>query len=185
MTEIPEVLSSRTVYKGPVFDVRTDEIRYRDGKTNAIDIVDHRGSYAIIATTDEERIVLVQQYRHAAQRVLWEIPAGRSEEREDVRTGALRELQEETGYRAASIRPLGSMLMTPGFCNEVLHFFHAAGLEAGPQQLDPDERITVASFTLEEAQSLVETGQIGDAKTLISLMWLRGPRGELVPGTSR
>ena len=185
MTEIPEVLSSRIVYKGPVFDLRTDEIRYRDGKTHSVDIVDHRGSFAIIATTGDDRIVLVQQYRPAAQRVLWEIPAGRAEEEEPARDGALRELQEETGYRAAAMRPLGSMLMTPGFCNEVLHFFHASELKAGPQQLDADERITVASFTLEEAQSLVETGQIGDAKTLISLMWLRGPRGELVPEISR
>ncbi len=184
MTELPEVVSSRVVYKGPVFDVRTDEIRYRDGKTHAVDIVDHRGSYAIIATTNDDRLVLVQQYRHAAGRVLWEIPAGRSEE-EDARAGALRELQEETGYRASSIRPLGSMFMTPGFCNEVLHFFHASGLTEGAQELDEDERITVASFTLEEAQSLAETGQIADAKTLISLMWLRGPRSELVPRTGR
>jgi ADP-ribose pyrophosphatase len=184
MTEIPEVVSSRTVYSGPVFDVRTDEVRYHDGKTHAVDIVDHRGSYAIIATTSDDRVVLVQQYRHAVRRVLWEIPAGRSEE-DDARSGALRELQEETGYRAASIRLLGSMLMTPGFCNEILHVFHASGLTEGEQKLDPDERITVASFTLEEAQSLVETGQIGDAKTLIGLMWLGGPRGELVPRNGR
>ena len=184
MTEIPELLSSRVIYRGPVFDVRTDEVQYADGKTHDVDIVDHRGSYAIIATTSDDRIVLVQQYRHAARRALWEIPAGRAEE-EDARAGALRELQEETGYRASSMRLLGSMLMTPGFCNEILHFFHASGLREGEQDLDPDERISVASFTLEEAERLVATGQIADAKTLISLMWLRGPRSELVPGSSR
>ena len=107
MTEIPEVLSSRIVYQGPVFDLRTDEIRYRDGKTHLVDIVDHRGSFAIIATTGDDGIVLVQQYRPAAQRVLWEIPAGRAEAAEDARVGAMRELQEETGYCAAAIRSLG------------------------------------------------------------------------------
>ncbi len=185
MSEIPEVLSSRTIYRGPVFSVRTDEVRYPDGKTHGLDIVEHPGSYAIVATTADDRIVLVRQYRHAAGRELWEIPAGTAEPNEERAAGALRELREETGFSAASIRPLGSMLMTPGFCTEALHFFHATGLSAGEQQLDEDERITVASCTLEEAQSLADTGQIADAKTLIALLWMRGSRSEIVPGISR
>ncbi len=185
MSEIPEVVSSRAIYRGRVFSVRTDDVRYPDGKTHALDIVDHPGSYAIVATTADDRIVLVRQYRHAAGRELWEIPAGSSEPNEEHEAGALRELREETGFTAASIRPLGSMLMTPGFCTETLHFFHASALTGGEQDLDEDERITVGSFTLDEAQSLVGTGQIDDAKTLIALLWLRGPRSELVPGISR
>lgn len=185
MDEIPEIRSSRTIFKGRVFDVRTDELQYKDGKSHSVDIVEHNESYAIIATTEDDRIVLVQQYRHALRRVVWEIPAGTAEEGEDAQSGALRELQEETGYRAASIRPLGSMAMTPGFCDEMLSFYHAAGLTAGEQNLDEDERISVASCTLDEAQRLVDTGQIADAKTILALLWMRGSRGELVPRNGR
>ncbi len=181
MNQIPVVAASQEVFKGRVFSVRTDELRYADGKTHRVDVVRHRGSYAIIATPSENALILVQQYRHPAKRALWEIPAGVSEEHEEFASGALRELREETGYHAASMRALGSFFVTPGFCDEVLHFYNATQLSAGPQDLDEDEQITVASFTLEEAERLVHTGEIADAKTLIALLWMRGPRSEIVP----
>jgi ADP-ribose pyrophosphatase len=117
--------------------------------------------------------------------MLWEIPAGVSEPGETAADGALRELREETGYRASTMRPLGSMFVTPGYCTERLEFFHADGLSSGDQQLDEDERIAVASFTIGEAERLVETGQIADVKTVVALLWMRGSRGELVPRNGR
>lgn len=185
MDEIPSVVSSRCVFEGPIFRVRVDELRYHDGRTQRVDVVEHRGSYAVIATDDADRIVLVRQYRHPVGRMLWEIPAGMAQEGETIADGARRELQEETGYAAASMRALGSLLMTPGFCTETLHVFHATGLSAGEQNLDPDERIAVASFTLGEAASLLCAGQIADAKTAIALLWMHGSRGELVNHNGR
>lgn len=166
------IVSSTRRFSGRVFSVRTDDVRYEDGSTHEIDVVEHRGAYGIIATPSENEIVLVQQYRHPVGRSLWEIPAGTVEPDEDPQAGALRELQEETGYSAGSIRSLGTLSTTPGFCTELMHFFHASQLSAGEQQLEEDERIAVASFTLADARSLVRTGEIADAKTVLALLWM-------------
>ncbi len=182
MDSKPQVISSITRFTGRVFRVRTDEVRYADGATHAVDVVEHGASAAIIALTEANEIVLVRQYRHPLGRELWEIPAGRAEPGEDVAACAARELTEETGYTASSMRSLGGVAMTPGFCDEIIHFFHASGLVAGVQSLDADERISVESYSPQRAQRLVESGQIGDAKTLIALLWLVGNRAELVPG---
>ena len=177
----PQLISSTPRFSGRVFRVRTDELRYSDGETHAVDVVEHGPSAAIIAITDADEIVLVRQYRHPLGREFWEIPAGRGEPGEDVAVTAARELAEETGYRAAAMRSLGGVAMTPGFCDEVIHFFQASALSTGEQSLDQDERITVESFSLKRAQRLVETGQIADAKTIIALQWFAGKRAELVP----
>lgn len=175
----PEVISSHERFSGRVFRVRTDEIVFPDGGDARLDIVEHRGSYAIIATPAPRTVVLVRQYRHAVGRELWEIPAGTAEPGEGVLEGALRELAEETGYRAAVARKLGSLYVTPGFCDEILHFVHADELTAGETSFDEDERILVRNFTIDEIPQLVRDGEIADAKTLISWMWLSGFRGEL------
>lgn len=180
MDERPEVISSQRRFEGRVFTVRTDALAFSDGARHNVDIVAHGASYAIIALTRNDEIVLVRQYRHAVGDDIWEIPAGRAEPGESVLEGALRELAEETGFRARSTRELGGVAMTPGYCDEVIYFVHAYDLWPGEQNLDVDERITVASFPLERAVCLVEDGQIADAKTLIALQWMRGNRGELV-----
>jgi ADP-ribose pyrophosphatase len=172
MDSTPQVISSTTRFTGRVFRVRSDEVRYPDGATHAVDVVEHGDSAAIIAVTDTNEIVLVRQYRHPLRREVWEIPAGRAEPGEDAASCAARELTEETGFTASSLRSLGGVAMTPGFCDEVIHFFHATGLQAGKQSLDPDERISVQSYSLEQAKRLVETRQIMDAKTVIAVFWL-------------
>ncbi len=177
----PEVLSSRVAFDGRVFRVRTDEVRYPDGHTYRLDVIEHPGSYAVIAKPSPREIVLVRQYRHAAGRSLWEIPAGRCEDNEDLAAGARRELREETGYNALRMTYMTSMWMTPGFCDERLHFFFAEGLIAGEQQLDDDERIDVRIFTIEEAWLLAGRGEIADAKTLLSLAFSDLPKHQL-PG---
>jgi len=180
----PQVISSIERFDGRVFRVRTDELRFEDGATARVDIVEHRGSYAIVATPSPNEVVFVRQYRHPVGRELWEIPAGTADEGEGVLEGARRELAEETGYRAATARLLGSFYMTPGFCDEIMHFVHADGLSAGTQDLDDDERIVVRNFTIDEAAELVRRGEICDAKTLLAIVWLRGNRGELAAGSA-
>lgn len=181
MDEHVQVISSRDRFAGRVFRVRTDDLRLADGTLTHVDIVEHRGSYAVIATPSDDSIVLVRQYRHAVGASLWEIPAGTAEPGETALAGARRELAEETGFSAGVVRALGTLYVTPGFCTEVMHFVHAAELVAGTQSLDLDERITVAAFSLAEAEKLVEMGQIADFKTILALFWMRGKRGELVP----
>ena len=180
---IPKTTSSRIAFEGRVFRVRIDEVLYDDGSTHHFDVVEHPGSFGIIALSAPNEIVLVRQYRHPVRRYLWEIPAGTAEHGEDPALGAARELAEETGYRAERIRPLGTTFMTPGFCDEVMRFFVAEGLSAGGQALDDDERIEVGRFAKERAWELVRSGEIADVKTLLALRWMAGERGELVPGT--
>jgi len=176
MESRPQVISSQERFSGRVFRVRTDEIVFADGATARLDIVEHGGSYAVIATPSKNVVVLVRQYRHAVGRELWEIPAGTAEPGEGIEEGALRELAEETGYRAAASQVIGSYYVTPGFCDEVMHFVHADRLTPGELSPDEDERIVVQNFTINEMQNLVKNGEIADAKTLIALMWLHGSR---------
>ena len=184
MESKPQVISSYERFTGRVFTVRTDELVFEDGGPARVDVVEHRGSYAVIATPSENSVVLVRQYRHPAGRSLWEIPAGTAEPGEGTLEGALRELAEETGYRAASARGIGSLYVTPGFCDEVMHFVHADGLSPGEPNFDEDERIVVQNFTIDEMMQLVRNGEIADAKTLLALLWLRGPRSELAPSSA-
>jgi ADP-ribose pyrophosphatase len=171
--EEPQIVNSRRCFAGRVFNVRIDEVRYPDGAEHRIDVVEHGASLAIVATPSPRELVLVRQYRHPARSLLWEVPAGSAEGDEAPLDGAARELREETGYVAGRMRPIGSVWMTPGFCSEVMHFYHATDLVAGDQSLDDDERIDVETFSFEAAWRLVAEGT-ADAKTLIALFWLQG-----------
>jgi len=179
MGELPQTISSQLVFEGRVFNVRTDCVRYSDGAEHRLDIVEHPGSVVILASPQPNRLVLVRQYRHPAKRYLWELPAGTREPGEDPAAGALRELEEETGYRAGRISLVGSLLMTPGFCDELMHFFYAEELQAGPQSLDEDERIEVTTVTRETAWRLVAAGEIADTKTVLALLWMPSGQGEI------
>ena len=169
----PVVESSEERYRGPVFRVRTDLLRYADGHRFACDVVEHPGSVAIAAMLGEREVLLVRQYRHPLRATMWEIPAGKCESGESPLEGALRELAEETGYRAARVELLASVAMTPGFCDEVLHLVLARDLTPGAQSLDEDERIEARTVTLDEAMAMVQRGEIADAKTLLALLWMR------------
>ncbi len=178
MDEQPEVLSSHRVFEGRVFNVRIDQLRFPDAAPQRVDVVEHGASVAIVATPSPDELVLVRQYRHPARSMLWEIPAGSAEPDEEPIDGARRELREETGYRAGRIRPIGSLWMTPGFCSEVMRFFHATDLIEGETALDADERIEVGRFTFQAAWRLVAAGT-ADAKTVLALFWLQGGEDEI------
>lgn len=171
MSEV-QVLSSREVFKGRVFSVRVDEIVDQDGARRMLDIVQHPGSFAIAPIRSPGRLTLVRQYRHAAGRELWEIPAGTAQDDEECEAGARRELREETGYTADSMELLCAVYPTPGFCTERVHVYAAYGLHAGPQELEADERIDVREVSLSEALAMQASGQIVDMKTVLALLWL-------------
>jgi ADP-ribose pyrophosphatase len=178
MDQTPRVVESSLAFKGKVFEVRVDEVDFGDGGTYRLDVVEHGASIAVIATPSEDELVLVRQYRHPAGTSLWEIPAGSSEPGESPLDGARRELREETGYSAGRWRGIGSVWTSPGFCSEIMHFFHAEALVEGPPHFDEDERIEIRRFTQEAAWRLVADGT-ADAKTVLALFWLKGPRGEI------
>lgn len=190
------VTGSRLVHRGRYLEVRVDEIERADGSRGERDVVEHPGAVAILAVDDAGHLLLVRQWRLPAGRALLEVPAGTLDRHdgvlEDPDLAAPRELEEETGYRAAGWRRLSSFWTAPGFASELMHLYLATGLAAvgdgdgdGRRGPDEDEQLELRHVTLEEAEALVERGDIADAKTLLALAWLRRlrERGEVpAPG---
>lgn len=165
----PNTLSSRTIYKGRIFDIRVDDVR--EGKVEyQRDLVVHPGSAVVVPMFADGTVGLVRQYRHAAGKYLLEIPAGSLEGDEDPELGALRELEEEIGYRAAKIEKLSEFYVSPGFLTEKMFLFLATELTKTAQNLDDDEIVTIERYSFADAFALVHSGGIEDAKTMIGLM---------------
>lgn len=164
----PEIISSESIYKGKIFDVRLDSIRDGEVEYNR-EVVVHRGSAVIVPVFEDGTVALVRQYRHAAEKYLLEIPAGSLEKGEDPITCALRELEEEVGVTAANIELISEFYVSPGFLTEKMYVYLATGLTETQQNLEIDELIEIERHPLAEALSLITTGEIQDAKTIIGL----------------
>lgn len=148
------------------FETRTAVIR---GETRAFRVLPHPGAVAIVAVR-EEKLALIRQFRAAAGRELWEIPAGTLEPGEDPAACALRELAEETGFRAGRVAPLGAFFLAPGYSTEWMHLFLATDLKAGPTRFDDAEEITALRWVSpSQWQDEILTGAIADAKTIAAL----------------
>ena len=169
------LVSSRTVYRGPVFTVSTDHIQEPGGVEVRRDIIHHSGSVVVLAVDDSAatpRVLLERQYRHAAADYLWEIPAGRIDPGEKELEAAKRELLEETGYTAAKWRRILKFYASPGFVAETMSVFLATGLRAGEAQPEEDEIISKRMVALPAVVRMVLRGTIRDAKTISSVLWL-------------
>ncbi len=169
------VLSSRVSYAGPVFRVTTDQVEEPGGIRARRDIVRHSGSIVVLAVDDsaaEPRILLERQYRHAAQSMMWELPAGRIDEGESPLAAARRELLEETGFTARLWKKILHFYVSPGFLDETMTIYLARGLSAGKAQPEADEKITTRFFSLTAAQQMALNGRIRDAKTICGILWL-------------
>jgi ADP-ribose pyrophosphatase len=172
------VYESTRVHEGRIVNLRVDEIDNYTGGRRRVEVVEHVGGVVVIAQPSPSEIVLVKQYRHAIGQEIWEVPAGMIERGEPPLETAKRELIEETGYRAESIRFLFSLYSTPGFCNERIHLFLAEGLTPGEAEPEDDERFTIATWTLDDAWALVERDELRDAKTQVALGWAMMHRRE-------
>jgi ADP-ribose pyrophosphatase len=186
------VLSSRTVYRGPVFWVTTDQVEEPGGVRARRDLIHHTGSVVVLAVDDSTstpRILLERQYRHAANDYLWELPAGRIDPGEKELEAAKRELLEETGYTATHWRRILKFYASPGFVAETMSVFLATGLRKGVAQPEDDEVIYLRLVPLSTAVRMVTAGTIRDAKTISSVLWLHcqgvSGKGKLPRAASR
>jgi ADP-ribose pyrophosphatase len=174
-----QILSSREVYRGPAFWVTTDQIIEPSGLQVRRDIVRHTGSVVVMAVDDsgkEPGVLLLRQYRHAAQQNLWELCAGRIDEGESELVAAKRELLEETGFSARKWKRLFRYYASPGFLAETMSLYLATDLKAGAAQPEEDEVIKTRFFPLSEAVRLVVSGRIHDGKTISGVLWLNNQR---------
>ena len=169
-----EILESRKVFEGCVFDVTADTVREGD-TTYVREVVRHPGSAVIVPVFADDTVALVRQYRHPAGRYLLEVPAGSLDEGETPEEAAARELEEELGFRAGALEKLSEFFVSPGFCEEKMWVYLATDLTETAQRLDDDEIVEVVRVPFSSALKMIAGGQIEDAKTIIGLM-LAAPR---------
>jgi len=173
------VLSSRVVYRGPVFWVTKDSVIEPGGVRVRRDVVRHSGSVVILAVDErgsQPYVLLERQYRHAAGDHLWELPAGRIDKGEKPLAAAKRELLEETGYTAARWKRILKFYASPGFVAETMNVYLARGLRAGTAQPEADELIQQRLVPLASAVRWVMNRTIRDAKTISGVLWLSRQR---------
>lgn len=170
-----KTINSEKIYDGTIISLRIDEVELPDGKRAKRELIKHSGAVAIIPVTTDGKLVLVRQYRKALDRTIVEIPAGRIEIGEDPRETAKRELEEETGYGVKELTFVQAFATSPGFADEIVYLYLAEDLIEieNPAEGDEDEFIDILEVTIEEAESLVETGEIYDAKTAFALLYLK------------
>ena len=171
------VLSSSIQYSGRAVRLRVDRVRLPSGRETSREIIEHPGSVGILPLLSEGRVLLIRQYRHAVGETIWEIPAGTMEPGETPMECAGRELEEETGYRARSLKPLFECYTSPGYSMELMHLFLARGLKPTERRPEDDEIISVEPMEKGRAFRMIRSGEIRDAKTIGALAYLRASAG--------
>lgn len=165
-----KTLSSEVIYRGVISTVVLDQVRLPNGAAAAREVVRHPKGVAVLALDGEDRAVLVTQYRYPLGKTLLEIPAGKLDPGEDPRVGALRELSEEAGVEPEELIGLGSIYVSPGFCDEEIYLYLARGLKQGDCHPDEDEFLDVSWMPLDQLTDQVMTGEIRDGKTVAAVL---------------
>lgn len=170
-----KTINTEKIFSGKVISLQVEDVELPNGNMAKREIIKHPGAVAVLALTDDDKIVMVEQYRKALAKTIVEIPAGKLERGEDPATCAKRELEEETGYGCKELELLISFYTSPGFADELIHLYLAKGLEkkenAAP--LDEDEFINLMEISLDEAEQYMKEQKIHDAKTAFAVQYLQ------------
>lgn len=170
----PGRVATRRAYTGRIISLDVDDVRFPDGSVGTLEMIRHPGASAVLpvfdAQADDPEVLLIRQYRYAAEGYLYEVPAGRLDPGETPAECARRELREETGYGAERVDHLLTMYTTPGFTDEKIHLFTASGLTAGESAREADEFLELVPMRLSRALAMIEHGEIQDAKTALALL---------------
>lgn len=181
MSDRPGRIDSRRVHTGRVLNLDLDTVRFPDGNEGILEMIRHPGAAAVLPLlqpwdADDPFVLLIHQYRYAADGMLWEAPAGRLEPGETPESCARRELAEETGARASRFELLTSVYTTPGFTDERIHLFAAWVTDTGEHRRESDEFIETQAFPLSRALEMIKAGDIVDSKTIVLILYYAGFR---------
>lgn len=163
-------LERKLVKKGSIIEIYEDTMEAPNGHISKWDFIQHKGAAAIVPVDEDGKLLLVRQHRPSIGKMTLEIPAGGMNPGEDYKTCAMRELEEETGYRTEDAEPLLELFTTVAFCNEKIGIYYTEHLIPSEQNLDEDEFVTVERHSLEELVSMILRGEIQDGKTISAIL---------------
>ncbi|MEQ9400684.1 MAG: NUDIX hydrolase [Longimicrobiales bacterium] len=172
-------LSTRLVHHGRIVHLSLDTVRFPDGSKGELEMIRHPGASAVLpvlgsVTEADPEVLLLRQYRYAAGGYVYEVPAGLPDGPDEPWDDcARRELEEETGYRAGTLRRMTHIYTTPGFCDEIIRLYVASDLEQGETKLDADEFVELKRYRFSEAVEMVRTGIIVDCKSVATILYAR------------
>lgn len=171
-------MAADVIFEGRVIRVEREDVTLSNGRTTTIEAVRHRGSVVILAQPTPETVIVIRQYRPVISRWIWELPAGSLDPGESPGTAVVRECEEETGWTPGRVTALGSWYPTPGFCDEIMHFYRCESLTTPvrPVHQDEDEQIEPAEVTLDVLAEMIADGRVLDMKTVVGLTLLRQRR---------
>ena len=165
-----KLVKSDFLFRGKVFDVKVDEIEYDSGNKGIREIAVHPGGAVVVAVKDDGKIIMVNQFRYPLQKKIFELPAGKLDYNEDPYKCAVRELEEETGYKAKKVEKLGQIYTTPGFCTEILHIYLAKELIQGDHNREEGEQgMEIFELSKQEIEEKIIKGEITDSKTICGI----------------
>jgi len=164
------IVKSDVIYSGKVFNIKVDQIEYNTGNKAVREVAEHPGGAVVVPVTEEGKIVMVTQHRFPVNEILLELPAGKLSKGEDPKLCAVRELEEETGYKSDNVNKLGSIFTTPGYSTEKLWIYLAKDLKPGNHSREEGEfGMEVFELTLEEVEEKIYNGEIVDSKTICGI----------------
>lgn len=179
MTRPRDQISTKRIHSGRIVSLDVDTVRFPDGSSGELEMIRHSGASAILpflsdVKGEDPQILLIRQYRYAADGYVYEVPAGRLEPGEDPKECAKRELLEETGCTASGVQYLTTIFTTPGFTDEKIHLFMATGVTRGEARPESDEFMELQPTTLSQALRMIQAGEIQDAKTIVTILYAAG-----------
>ena len=169
-----DIKKSEILFRGKVFDLQVDQIQYNSGNLGVREVALHPGGAVVVPIKDDGKIIMIRQYRYPLKKMLLELPAGKLEPDEDPFVCAVRELEEETGYKSDNVTKLGVIYTTPGFCTEALHIYLAKDLMPGEHNREEGEYgMEIHEYTLNEIDELIRSGELRDAKSICGIQMAR------------
>jgi len=164
------ITNTKEIYSGRIVHLSVHDVKLPNGKMSKREVIQHQGAVGVVVTDANQRILLVRQYRLPADQVMWEIPAGTLEADEDPKDCAIRELQEETGYKPLALEPLGGIYTAPGYTTEFIHLYWTTQIVASKLATDADEFVEAYWKSLSDVLDMITSGEITDSKTIVGVL---------------